>query len=145
MRSLELAKAAAAAEKLRLTALTKRQAMRGAYGGAATIFLIGIIGWASVLAFLSIAMAVGPLWSAAILLAINVVIFGALLLPVVRSRPGKVEIEAAQLRDDAIATAKRYITVSAVVSPAGRLVARSAFRLARTAVAAPFRNPRRER
>jgi hypothetical protein len=145
MRSLELGKAAAAAEKLRLAALTKRQAMRGAYGGAATIFLVGIIGWASVLSFLAIAMALGPLWSAAILLTINVVIFGALLLPVIRSRPGKVEIEAAQVRDDAMATAKRYLAVSALVGPVGRLAGRSAFRLARTAIAAPFRDskPRR--
>ncbi len=42
MRSLDLAKAAVAAEKLRLTALSKRQAMRGPYGGAATIFLVGM-------------------------------------------------------------------------------------------------------
>ena len=145
MRSLDLAKAAAAAEKLRLTALIKRQAMRGAYGGAAAIFLLGIIVWASVLAFLAVAMALGPLWSAAILLAINVVVFGVLLLPAVRSRPGKVEIEAAQVRDDAMATAKQYLAISALVSPVGRFAGRSAFRLARTAIAAPFRDPKPRR
>ncbi len=139
MRSLELGKAAAAAEKLRLTVLIKRQLLRGAYGGAAAIFLIGIIVWASVLAFLAIAMALGLLWSAAILLAINVVIFGVLLLPVVRSQPGKVEIEAAQVRDDAMATAKQYMAVSALVSPVGQFAGRSAFRLARVAITAPFR------
>ena len=145
MRSLDLVKAAAAAEKLRLIALTKRQAMRSAYGGAATIFLVGIIAWASVLAFLAVAVALGPLWSAAILLAVNVVIFGVLLLPVVRSRPGKVEIEAAQVRDDAIATAKQYMAISTLVSPVGRFAGRSAFRLARTAITAPFRDPKAQR
>ena len=74
MRSINLLKVAAEAEGLRLRALMKRQALRGAYGAIATLFAIAVLTLAEVAAWQGLRLKVAAIAATLILLGIDLVL-----------------------------------------------------------------------
>jgi hypothetical protein len=118
MRAIALARAAAQAEKIRLQASVRRQIRRGAYGFVGTVFGLGALSCAHVVAWLALRPIIGAMWASVVLLVFDLVValaFGALA---VRSRPDQVEVDAQQLRELALKHLKEEMTLP----PLGPLV-----------------------
>jgi hypothetical protein len=102
MRAIRLVRAAAKAEKIRLEASVRRQIRRGIYGFVGTVFGLGALSCAHVIAWLALRPVMGAMWASVVLLVFDFVValaFGALAA---RSRPDQVETEAEQLRELAL-------------------------------------------
>ena len=129
MRSVELAKVAAAAESLRLKRIAARQVMRVAYAGGAAIFAIGVLVLIHIVIFHALTPAsVTPLWASVILLAIDLVV-ASILYGLARSNsPDAIEIEALEVRRQAVAELRKATTFVALAGETMGL----AFRRSRT-------------
>ena len=115
MRSVDLAKVAAAAEALRLRRIARRQALRGAYGAVALVFAIAVLVVLHVVIWSALLLVVSPLLASVILLAIDAVgliVFGIMAL---RSTPDSIETEAKQIREQAVIEMRQSLTVMSVV------------------------------
>jgi hypothetical protein len=113
--AVQLAKAAAQAEKLRVEALVERQARRSVYAGVGVMFSLGVFALLHVAAELAFAPALGAL-QVTILLAVFDMFAAAILFSVAaRSRPGKIEIEAEYLRRRALGQLKDEISLVALL------------------------------
>ena len=122
MRTTELAKVAANAEKLRLQALAKRQAVRGVFGAVAAVFGIGILILLHVLGYQLLRGGLGPVPSTLILLAVDLVIVIVCGVMALRSTPGTVEKEAEEIRRQALREMRTTLTVMGMVGPTARLL-----------------------
>lgn len=130
MRSVELAKIAAAAEALRLRRLARRQAIRGALGVAGLLFGLAAFALLHVLAYDALIFLVSPWLAALIVLVVDLVIAGVLATLAINSAPDRIEREALEVRRQALAEAKRALTPMAVLGEAASLAFSSGTRRA---------------
>jgi hypothetical protein len=143
MRAVELGRTAAQAELLRFKRSIRRQAMRGVWGAVAAVFAIAVLVMVHVIAFQLLSMAMQPIWAAVIVLAFDVVmlaIFGSIAAS---SKPDRIETEAREVRDRALVEMREALAVTALVSPVGRVMVRSAGRGLLDAVTPSFMRRRR--
>lgn len=124
MRAVELAKVAANAEALRLREMSKRQAMRGAYGGAAALFGIAVFVLLHVVVFYLLVPHVTPLVATLILLAFDLVVAAVCGLKAAKSVPGAVEAEAYEIRKQALLDMRGSVTVMSLAGEAAGLAFR---------------------
>ena len=122
MRTVELGKVAANAEKLRLQALAKRQALRGVFGAIAALFGVGVLILLHVLGYQLLRDAFSPVVSTLILLAVDLVIVIVCGVMALRSTPSAVEKEAEDIRRQAVREMRTTMTVMGMVGPATRLL-----------------------
>ena len=126
MRSVELAKVAAAAESLRLQRMAARQGMRAAYGAGAAVFGVGVLVLLHVVLFHVLTPAyVTPVWASVILLAVDAVVAGILLLMARSSAPDAIEEEALAVRRLAVVELRRATTFMALAGEAIGVTLRS--------------------
>jgi len=124
MRTLRLARIAAEAEGLRLRRQAQRTASRVAIGLIALMFL----GWALVFAhaaawfWLRDAAGWAAPGAAMALTGADLLIAAFLTLLVVRSTPGRVEMEALQVRQRALESAISSLAMTTMLVPTVRLV-----------------------
>ena len=115
MLPVKLAKAAAQAEKLHVEAMARRQAKRcllAAIGGA---FIVAALSMAHVVLEIAFGPKIGALSISGILLVFDLVMAIAFCAMAARSRPGKIEFEAAQLRTRALRQMKEELSFFALV------------------------------
>ena len=122
MRTVELGKVAANAEKLRLQSLAKRQVFRGVFGAVAAVFGIGVLILLHVLGYQLLRGALGPVGSTLVLLAVDLVIVIVCGILALRSTPGSVETEAEEIRRQAFREMRTSLTLMGMVGPATRLL-----------------------
>ena len=119
MRSVELAKVAAAAESLRLRRIAARQVTRIAYAGGAAVFAIGALVLTHVVIFYALTpRVVTPLWASVILLAIDVVAAAILYLVARSNTPDAIETEALEVRRQAMLELRKATTLVAMAGEA---------------------------
>lgn len=114
MRAIELAKVAAAAESLRLRRLARRQAIRAAMAVAAALFGFAAFAFIHVLLFIGLEHLVSPWLAAVIVVVIDAVIAGLLLTQALNSEPDRIELEAKEIRHEALRGARQATTVFSV-------------------------------
>ena len=122
MRSVELAKVAATAEKLRLQTLAKRQAMRAVFGAVAAVFAIGLLILLHVLGYQLLVRKITPVQSTLVLLAVDLVIVIICGVLAMRNTPSAVETEALDIRKQAVKEMRNALTMLSMVGPASRLM-----------------------
>lgn len=122
MRTTELAKVAASAEKLRLQALAKRQAMRAAYGAVAAVFGLGVLILLHVVVYQLLRGLLAPVPCTLILLAVDLVVVVVCGILALKSVPGAVEIEALAIRRQALREMRTSMTIMGMIGPASRLL-----------------------
>ncbi|MGA3401897.1 MAG: hypothetical protein ABSC95_22005 [Acetobacteraceae bacterium] len=124
MRTLRLARIAAEAEGLRLRRQMQRTAVRLAIGLIGLMFLGWALAFAHVAAWFWLRESVG--WgtsgAAAAIAGVDLVIAAFLVLLMVRSSPGRVEMEALQVRQRALESAVSSFALATVLVPMLRLV-----------------------
>jgi hypothetical protein len=123
MRTLRLARIAAEAEGLRLRRQAQRTAVRVATGLLALIFLGWAVALAHVAAWFWLRQSIG--WaepgSALALTGADLVIAVFLGLLMARSSPGRVEMEALQVRQRALESVTSSFALTTMLLPAVRL------------------------
>jgi hypothetical protein len=122
MRAVKLAKVAAQAERLRVQALVRRQVRRAVIGVAGTIFAVGALGSAHLVAWLSLLPAVGPLWASVVLLVFDLLVALGLGAVAFYSKPGEIESEAQRLKQQALGQMKLDLAMSALVPALGLFI-----------------------
>lgn len=124
MRTLRLARIAAEAEGLRLRRQARRTATRMAVGLIALMFLGWALAFAHAAAWFWLRDAVG--WgapgAAMAMTGADLVIAAFLVLLMVRSSPGRVEMEALQVRQRALESATSSLALTTMLLPTVRLV-----------------------
>ena len=120
MRALRLARIAAQAEGLQLRQQLRRRIVQAVMGVIAVVFVICALAVAHFAGWLALVDVVQPVYAALILLAIDVVIAAVFGLLASRSSPGRVELEARQVRDQA----KQQLAIAAATAGAFAPVAR---------------------
>lgn len=125
MRTVELAKAAAAAEALRLRLLARRQAMRAAYGAGAAIFAIAVLVSLHVVLWNLLADWVTPVVASLIVLALDIVAAAILGFMATRNAPATLETEAKQIRQQALIEMRTSMTFMGMMAETMGAVVRS--------------------
>ncbi len=128
MRTVELAKVATAAEALRLRRIARRQAFRAVYGAGAAVFAIAVLIVLHFLIYVILNRWLSPLLSVLIVLVLDLAVAGVLGFMAVRSPPDAVEVEAKQIRTQALHELKRSLTVMGMAAEVTGLVLRSGAR-----------------
>jgi len=128
VRTVELAKIATAAEALRLRRIARRQALRGLYGAAAAVFAVAVLVMVHVVLYLGLNLWLSPIVSALIVLVLDVIAAGALGYVVLQSPPDAVEIEAKQIRIQAMSELRRSLTVMGMAAELAGVVLRTGAR-----------------
>ena len=116
MRSVELAKVAAAAEALRLRRIARRQAMRGGFGAIAGVFAGAVLVVLHVLLWHVLLRWVSPVQSTLIVLVVDVVIAAVFGFLASRNTPDTIEREAKQIRQQAMIELKHSLTLMSMVA-----------------------------
>lgn len=129
MRTVELAKVAAAAEALRLRRIAHRQGMRAAYGAGAAVFGIAVFVLLHVVAYHLMVPRFTPLTASLILLAFDVVVAGVLAYFAMGNVPDPIEHEALAIRQQAVVEMRKSMTL---MSLAGELAGNALRRPVRT-------------
>src|SRR5579884_4322672 len=111
MRSVQLAKVAAQAEKLRLQRLARRQAFRVVYAIIAAVFGIGALAWIEVVIWFALRNAIEPLQASLVLFGINLLPMAVLLGLAAHSAPDRIEREAETVKTDALAEMREAVIV----------------------------------
>ena len=115
MRALELAKVAAAAEALRVKRYARRQGIRIGFAAAAIVFFVAVFAMLHVLLVILLALVV-KLWLAVlIVLVADLVVGGVMGSIALRNNPDRIEREAAAVRRESLAEAKRSAVSLATV------------------------------
>jgi hypothetical protein len=125
VQTVDLARAAAAAEVLLLKRMVRRQMMRAAFGAVAAVFLLGALVLVHVILFEALTPYVTPLEDSAILFAIDAVVavlFGVLAM---RDAPDAIETEARQLRDQSLGGMRESLAIATLLGPLGKVAARA--------------------
>ena len=115
MRALELAKVAAAAEALRVKRYARRQGIRVGFAAGAALFGLAIFAMLHVLGIALLTLAVQPWVAALIVLVIDLVGGGVLGMMALSNKPDHIEIEAASVRRQSLAEARRAATSLATI------------------------------
>jgi hypothetical protein len=126
MRTLRLARVAAEAEGLRLRSMAQRTATRVVMGLIALIFLCGALAFAHVMAWYWLRLDFGwrQIWTAAALGGGDLVLAALLGFLASRSSPGRIELQALEVRQRAWNSATSSVAFSALLVPVLRLVMR---------------------
>ena len=122
MRAVQLARVAAQAERLRVQALVRRQIRRGVYGLVGTVFAVGALGFAHLVAWLALAPVIGPMWTGVALLIFDLLVALGLGLLAFCSTPGEIEAEAQLLKRRALRQMKQDMALSALVPALGMFI-----------------------
>jgi membrane protein YdbS with pleckstrin-like domain len=125
MRVMELTKVAAAAEKLRLRSLARRQAMRLAFAIVAAVFLLAALAALHAAGWLALRPHMSSIQATLIVAAADVVlmaIFGALAA---RNVTGPIEQEAQQIRIRALVELRASVTMMAMAAELASLILRA--------------------
>lgn len=122
MRSVELLKIAAEAERLRLSAMMARQGRRAAFGVVSIVFLLGVLALAEVAGWQVLRRYVEGIYATLILLGVNLVVAGLFGLLAARSSPGHAEREALRVRRDALDAVRGSLSISAALPVVGSLL-----------------------
>lgn len=124
MRTLRLARIAAEAEGLRLRRQMQRTVVRAAIGLVGLMFLGWALAFAHVAAWFWLRESVG--WNSAgasaAIAGADLVIAAFLVLLMARSTPGRVEMEALQVRQRAVESATSSFALATILAPTLRLV-----------------------
>lgn len=121
MQTLELARAAAAAEILRIRRLLARQVSRAVYGAVAAMFAIGVLVLLHCVIYEALLNVVSPLIATVILLILDILVAAIFAVLAVRSTPDRLEIEARDLRDRSITGMKTSLALETLAGPVGRI------------------------
>ncbi len=124
MRTVELARAAADAEKLRLQRMARRQGMRAAYGAVAAVFGLAMLVLLHVILYLLLTLWVGPIWAAVIVFVADLVLAGIFAVMARRNTPDAIEEEAKMLRDQSLMEMRQSITLMSLAGSATELLLR---------------------
>ena len=145
MRSLKLARIAAHAELLRLRRFGERQMARAALAAFALVFLLACLASLHVAGYFALRRGgIQPLWAALIVAGVDLLIALILGLTAARSRPGRLEREALEVRLAAQHHLMDAAAVSTLVGPLLRsLGARKVFALVLGALIAQLFRARR--
>jgi hypothetical protein len=131
MRTLRFAKVAAEAERLRLTHMARRYAMRAVMAVIATVFLIAMLAMAHLAAWLALVQTMAPVWAALVLVGADLLLALVFALIAANSGAGAAEREAKALRVMAVMQLTRPASVMALLADrllrllAARLFARA--------------------
>ena len=123
MRTLRLARIAIEAEGLRLRQRAQRTAVRVAFGLVALTFLIGAVAFVHIAAWYWLRGALPRESTAAIMAGADFVLAMVLGFLATRSAPGRVELEALEVRQRAMESAMGSIAISSLMVQALRLLA----------------------
>jgi hypothetical protein len=115
VRSINLLKLAAEAEKIRLRAMMARQARRAAFGLVALVFVLGVLALTEVAVWQVFRFYVAPLYATLILLGINLLFAGIFGFLAARSSPSQAEHEAVRVRQDALTAARGSLAITAAI------------------------------
>jgi hypothetical protein len=115
VRSINLLKIAAEAEWLRLQALMKRQALRGAYGAIAAPFGVAVLTLAEVAAWQGLRLKVAAIAATLILLGIDLAIAAIFGVLAARSAPSRTEREALRVRREALDAARSSLAFATLL------------------------------
>ncbi|HTW26015.1 MAG TPA: hypothetical protein VME92_02710 [Acetobacteraceae bacterium] len=124
MRGVQLAKVAAQAEKLRLQRLARRQAFRAVFAVAASVFGLGALAWAHLIAWFPLRHAIGPIWASVVMTGFDLILALVLLLMAVHSEPDSIEQEAMMVRADALARMREDVIIWPLIGRVARLLPR---------------------
>lgn len=116
MRTVELAKVAAAAEALRLRRMARRQAIRAVYGLGAAIFGVAVLVVLHVVAWNALQPMLTPTQASLAVLAVDIVLAAGLGFMAWRNAPDAVELEAKAIREQAVIEMRQSLTVMGVVA-----------------------------
>ena len=128
MRTVDLGRTAAQAELLRIKRLVSRQVMRVVWGAVAAVFGIAVLVMLHVLGYELLCLGLPPWASALIVLAVDALFAVVFVVLALRGAPDLIELQARQVRDEALAELRETMLVSAVMGPVGRVAFRSAGR-----------------
>ena len=142
MRTFRLAKVIAQAELLRLRSMARRLAFSAAFGLIALFFLICALVVLHVVIAIALTPSQGPLLAVVYVLIGDVVITVLFALLAVFNRPGKVEREALELRQQARLQLDASLTKASLVASATRSLG---LRPILAAIAALWRTTRRRK
>ncbi len=128
MRTARLLRIAAEAEVLRLRRLARRNVIRAVVAAVAGVFFFGALCWFEVATYFWVHLNLGRISSTLIVVGGNLLV--ALLLLAIAGlawgRPGRVEIEALEVRERAQQQLEGIASATvALAGPAGRLLRRS--------------------
>ncbi len=124
MKTLDLGRAAAAAEVLLLKRMLRRQVSRAVFGAVAALFLTGALILLHVVAYQAMAPYLTPLASSAVLLGVDLLIGVICGVLAMSNTPDSIEVEAKLLRDQSLMAMKDSVAITAVLGPLGSLAAR---------------------
>lgn len=125
IKPLRLARVAARAEILVLQREAVGVARRAAFGAAAGVFALAALTLLHIIGYLALAQYahLAPIASAAIIMAVDVVIAGVLVMLAKANTIDPVLEEAKRLRDQSIEQAQQSLTVASMVAPVTRIAA----------------------
>jgi hypothetical protein len=122
MRTLRLARIAAEAEGLRLRERARRTAVRVIFGMVAMVFMLGVLVFLHIAAWLWIRQSWEPEYTALILAGADFVLAIVVAFLAARSSPGRIELEALAVRQHAMESALSSIAISSLALRALRLL-----------------------
>ena len=121
-RTVELAKVAAQAEKLRLQQLASRSVTRVVLAAVAAVFAVAVVIGLHVAGGMALGSVMNPVWAVLIVALVDLVIAGICGGIALTKGPGTVEIEALQVRQAAQAQIKEQLAFTALAIPAARVL-----------------------
>ena len=122
MRTTQLARVAAQAEKLRLQRIAWRLALRAGCAVVAAVFALAALIALHVWVAIVLARNLGPATACAIVLGIDLVFAVVLGVLALRSPPDPLAEEAKIVRDRALAQIKESVAVAALLGPLARIL-----------------------
>jgi hypothetical protein len=124
VKTLDLGRAAAAAEVLLLKRMVGRQVTRAVFGAVAAVFVVGALILLHVVIYQAMAPYLSPLARSAILFGIDLVIAIVCGLMAMSNTPDAIEVEAKLLRDQSLMAMKESVAMTALLGPIGSLAGR---------------------
>ena len=131
MRTVELAKVAAAAEALRLRRIARRQAIRAGLGAGAAVFAVAVLVLVHVLIWEILLRWLTPVQSTLVVLVLDVIIAGVCGFLAMRNQPDSVELEAKRIRQQALIEMRQSLTFMSLVAETAGVAMRSTARRGR--------------
>lgn len=128
MRTVELAKVAAAAEALRLRRIARRQGMRVAFAAGAGVFAVAVLVVLHVVGWHALQPALTPLQASLVILAVDLVITVVLGVLAMRNTADPVELEAKAIREQALIEMRQSLTVMSMAASVAGMAVRTGAR-----------------
>ncbi len=124
MKTLDLGRAAAAAEVLLLKRMMRRQVTRAVFGAVAAVFMIGSLILLHIVAYQALMPYVSPIAGSAILLGVDLLIALICGAMAMSNTPDNIEVEAKLLRDQSLMAMKESVMMTSLLGPVGSLAGR---------------------